>query len=148
MAFPVAQAGYSTLHKLAYLAIIPAVVSLVLACALLRKSSAAGLTALIRDGAVARVLATAVLEAVRYSGCRMGFMPGNLPELIGVLLFDRFALGQLLRLLSAALPIIFGMAPVSKSFSPSGASICQVGGRFPTGPLWASVSSSAPWSRD
>jgi len=93
VAFPAAQAGYRTLHDLAYLAIIPAATMLVLAWALLRKSSAAGLAALIRDGAVAGALATVALEAVRYSGFRMGFMPGNLPELMGVLLFDRFALG-------------------------------------------------------
>jgi hypothetical protein len=48
---------------------------------------------LIRDGAVTGALATVALEAVRYSGFRMGFMPGNLPELMGVLLLDRFALG-------------------------------------------------------
>ena len=93
VAFPAAQAGYTTLHDLAYLAIVPAAIFLVLAWALLRKSSAAGLGALIRDGAGAGALATVALEAVRYSGFRMGFMPGNLPELMGVLLFDRFALG-------------------------------------------------------
>jgi hypothetical protein len=93
VAFPAAQAGYSTLHDLAYQVIIPAAILLVLARALLRKSSAAGLAALIRNGAAAGALATVALEAVRYSGFRMGFMPGNLPELMGVLLFDRFALG-------------------------------------------------------
>jgi len=93
IAFPAAQAGYSTLHDLASLAIIPAAILLVLAWAFLRNSNAAGLAALIRDGAIAGALATVALEAVRYSGFRMGFMPGNLPELMGVLLFDRFALG-------------------------------------------------------
>jgi hypothetical protein len=93
VAFPAAEAGYTTLHDLAYLAIIPAAILLVLAWALLRKSSAPGLGALIRDGAVAGALATVALEAVRYSAFRIGFMPGNLPELMGVLLFDRFALG-------------------------------------------------------
>jgi hypothetical protein len=93
VAFPAAQAGYTTLHDLAYLAIIPAAVLLVFAWAVLRKSYAAGLAASIRDGAVAGAVATVVLEAVRYSGFRIGFMPGNLPELMGVLLFDRFALG-------------------------------------------------------
>jgi len=93
VAFPAAQAGYTTLHDLAYLAIIPAAVLLVLAWAVLRKSYAAGLAASIRDGAVAGALATVALEAVRYSGFRIGFMPGNLPELMGVLLFDRFTLG-------------------------------------------------------
>ena len=91
-AFPAAQAGYSNLHELAYLAIIPAAVLLVPAWAFLRKSSV-GLAALIRDGAVAGALATVALEAVRYFGFRMGFMPGNLLELMGVLLFNRFALG-------------------------------------------------------
>ena len=91
-AFPAAQAGYSTLHELAYLVIIPAAVLLIVAWALLRRSSAAGLAALIRDGAVAGALATVALEGARYSGFRMGFMPGNLPELMGVLL-SSFALG-------------------------------------------------------
>ena len=66
---------------------------LVLAWAFLRKSPFAELAASIRNGAMAGALATVALEAVRYTGFRMGFMPGNLPELMGVLLFDRFALG-------------------------------------------------------
>ena len=32
-------------------------------------------------------------EVVRYSGFRLGFMPGNLPGPMGVLVLDRFALG-------------------------------------------------------
>jgi len=92
MAFPAAQAGYSTLRDLAYLAIIPAAILLLLAWSLLRRSPTR-LAGLIRDGAIAGALAMVALEAVRYSGFRMGFMPGNLPELMGVLLFDRFALG-------------------------------------------------------
>ena len=54
IAFPAAQAGYGTLHDLAYLAIIPAAILLVLAWALLRKSSAAGLGAFIRGGRCSR----------------------------------------------------------------------------------------------
>jgi len=147
VAFPAAQAGYTTLHDLAYLAIIPAAVLLVLAWAVLRKSYAAGLAASIRDGAVAGALATVALEAVRYSGFRIGFMPGNLPELMcSCSTVSLWA--QLLRPLSAVLLIIFGTVPASESSSPLGVSICRVGGRFPTGPLWASVSSSVPWSRD
>ena len=93
MAFPASQAGYSTLHDLALLAIIPAAMLLVLAWAFLRKSPLTELAASICRGALAGTLATIALEAVRYSGFRMGFMPGNLPQLMGVLLFDRFALG-------------------------------------------------------
>ena len=92
-AFPAAQAGYSTLHDLAFFAVIPAAVLLVLAWAFLRNSPFDELAASICNGALAGAVATIALEAVRYSGFRMGFMPGNLPELMGVLLFDRFALG-------------------------------------------------------
>ena len=92
-AFPVSQAGYSTLHDLAFSSIIPSGVLLVIAWAFLRMSRVTEFAASIRNGAIAGALATIALEAVRYSGFRMGFMPGNLPELMGVLLFDRFAFG-------------------------------------------------------
>ena len=148
VAFPAAHAGYTTLHELAYLAIVPAAISLVLAWALLRKSSAAGLEAFIRDGAVAGALAMVALEAVRYSGFRIGFMPGNLPELMGVLLFDRFALGP------TAASTLGGFAYHFWNGACFG--IIFALGRFnlpgwwaiPYGPRWASVSSSARWARD
>ena len=92
-AFPASQAGYSTLHDLALTAIVPAAALLILAWTLLRKSRFAKLAGLLSDGAIAGALATFALEAIRYPGFRMGYMPGNLPELMGVLLFDRFALG-------------------------------------------------------
>ncbi len=92
-AFPSALAGFGTLHGLAFSAILPAAVVLGIAWILLRRSGFHELAVLIRNGAIAGALATIALEAVRYTGFRMGFMPGNLPELMGVLLFDRFALG-------------------------------------------------------
>ncbi len=92
-AFPASLAGYSTLHDLALSAIIPAAALLVIAWAFLRKAPFAELAVSIRNGALAGAVATIALEAVRYSGFRLGFMPGNLPELMGVLLLDRFALG-------------------------------------------------------
>jgi hypothetical protein len=92
-AFPASQAGYNTLHDLAVSSIIPCGVLLVIAWTFLRRSRFTEFAASIRNGAIAGALATIALEAVRYSGFRMGFMPGNLPELMGVLLFDRFALG-------------------------------------------------------
>src|SRR5258707_4043663 len=92
-AFPASQAGCSTLHDLTFSAVLPAAALLGLAWAFLRNSPFNELALSIRNGALAGALATIALEAVRYSGLRMGFMPGNLPELMGVLLFDRFALG-------------------------------------------------------
>jgi hypothetical protein len=140
MAFPAARAGYGTLHNLAYLAIIPAAVSLVLVWALLRRSSAAGLAAVIRDGAVAGAVATVSLEAVRYSGFRMGFMPGNVPELMAAVRPLRSGSNHCVHSRRVSLSffgIIFAV----------GGSICRVGGRFPTAPLSESVSSSVPRSR-
>jgi hypothetical protein len=146
-AFPAAQAGYSTLPDLAYLAIIPAAILLVLAWALLRRSSAGRLAGLIRDGAAAGALATVALEVVRYSGFRMGFMPGNLPELMGVLRFDRFALGPTAASTLGGFTYHFWNGACFGIIFARG-SICQFGGPFPTEPIWASVSSSVPWSRD
>ena len=92
-AFPAAQAGYGTLHDFALYFIIPAAVLLVIAWGALRESRSREIAEAIRAGAIAGALATLALEAVRYAGFKLGFMPGNLPELMGVLLLDRFALG-------------------------------------------------------
>ena len=132
-AFPAALAGHGTLHYLAFSAILPAAVVLCIGWILLRRSGFHELAVLIRNGAIAGALATIALEVVRYSGFRLGFMPGNLPELMGVLLFDRFALVAMTAPLLPGLPIISGMEPVSGSSSPSDDSGCQLGGRFPTG---------------
>lgn len=73
--------------------IVPAAAALVLAWILLTWIGPRWLAVLLVRGALAGALATLALEAVRYPGFRLGFMPGNLPRLMGVLLLDRFALG-------------------------------------------------------
>ncbi len=73
--------------------VIPAAALIAAAAILLNRSRFGEIAVAIRAGAVAGALATLALEAVRYPGFRLGFMPGNLPELMGVLLLDRFALG-------------------------------------------------------
>jgi len=92
-AFPPAQAGYGTLHDFALYLIIPAAVLLVAGWVLLRGSHFGDIAEAMRRGVIAGAVATVALEAVRYSGFKLGFMPGNLPELMGVLLLNRFALG-------------------------------------------------------
>lgn len=92
-AFPAAEAGYGTLHDFAFVLMIPAATLLVVAWAMLRRSRLREPAVAIQTGALAGAGATLALEVVRYSGFRLGFMPGNLPELMGVLLFDRFVLG-------------------------------------------------------
>src|SRR5690349_18038247 len=69
-AFPAAQAGYSTLHDLAFSAIIPAGALLAIAWAVLRRSRFNEIGAGIRNGAIAGTVATIALEAVRYTGFR------------------------------------------------------------------------------
>jgi hypothetical protein len=63
-AFPAALVGFSTLHDLAFSAIIPAAVVLGVAWILLRRSGFHDLAVLIHNGAVAGALPTHVMIAV------------------------------------------------------------------------------------
>lgn len=94
--FPIAESGRSSLDVLAKLALLLAAALLLATIALLyrgnkarARTSAAGLAA----GAIA----TLALEAVRLPGFWLGFMPGNLPRLMGVLLLGQFAAGPSLK---------------------------------------------------
>jgi hypothetical protein len=90
--FPAAQAGYSSMSVLAARVLLPAIVALGTLSVLLRKSHRA-ISRTIVLGAAAGIVATLPLEAVRLIGFHYGYMPGNLPRLMGVLLLDRFAAG-------------------------------------------------------
>lgn len=90
--FPAAQAGYASMATLSTRLLLPAIAALALVIGW-TWSRAPVLARVTIAGALAGLLATLALEAVRYPGFRLGFMPGNLPQLMGVLLLDRFALG-------------------------------------------------------
>ena len=92
LAFPAAQLGYASLQDLALFAVLPSIAGLVVIW-LFTRYTRPDVAAIILRGSAAGAVATLALEAVRYSGFRLGFMPGNLPQLMGVLLLDRFALG-------------------------------------------------------
>ncbi len=92
LAFPAAQAGYASLRDLALVGVLPSVAALA-AMWFAAKRTKPEVARLISTGFTAGVVGTLALEAVRYTGFRLGFMPGNLPQLMGVLLLDRFALG-------------------------------------------------------
>ncbi len=92
LVFPIAQLGYASLHDLALFALLPSIAGLI-AIGLAAQRRRPDAAAIVWRGAMAGAVATLALEAVRYSGFRLGFMPGNLPQLMGVLLLDRFALG-------------------------------------------------------
>ena len=93
--FPLAESGRGTMDSLAKLVLVPSIAVIGIVWGLLRhgddplaKSVAVGLAA----GAVA----TVALEAIRLPGFWLGFMPGNLPRLMGVLLLNQFATGPTL----------------------------------------------------
>lgn len=92
-AFPAAQLGYASLHDLALYAILPTAALLLALAALGRFKGLTDVADVILSGAMAGAIATLALEAIRYPGFRFGYMPGNLPDLMGVLLLDRFAEG-------------------------------------------------------
>src|SRR6516225_11625049 len=92
-AFPLSQTGIGSLHQLALELILPGALFLAAGFLFLRISGRHEAARLLVRGGTAGAVATLALEAVRYSGFNLGFMPGNLPELMGVLLFDRFAVG-------------------------------------------------------
>jgi hypothetical protein len=90
--FPAAMAGYGALNVLAKQWLIPSIIGLVIIALLARKRSPL-IARSIAWGALAGGIATIGLEAVRITGFHLGYMPGSLPKLMGVLLLDRFALG-------------------------------------------------------
>jgi hypothetical protein len=93
--FPMAEAGHSSMDVLAIGALLPAIaVTIMLIWLLHRFNDFLAKQALVGLGAGA--IATIGLEVIRIAGFRLGFMPGNLPRLMGVLLLNQFATGPTL----------------------------------------------------
>jgi hypothetical protein len=90
--FPAAQAGYCSMPVLAIRVLLPAIAGLIALSRLLWIPHRTISKAIVLGGA-AGILATLPLEAVRLLGFHLGYMPGNLPRLMGVLLLNRFAVG-------------------------------------------------------
>jgi hypothetical protein len=90
--FPLAESGRSTMDVLARFALLPSIAVIALVWGLLRRSHdpLAHSTAV---GLASGAVATVALEAIRMPGFWLGFMPGNLPRLMGVLLLNQFATG-------------------------------------------------------
>jgi len=90
--FPIAESGRSTMDVLAKLALLPAAALLLITIGVLYRfdDSLARASAV---GLAAGTVATLALEAIRLPGFWLGFMPGNLPRLMGVLLLNQFAAG-------------------------------------------------------
>lgn len=93
--FPLAESGRSTMDLLAKFALLPSIAVIGIIWSLLYRRDDP-LARLVAVGLAAGAVATIALEAVRLPGFWLGFMPGNLLRLIGVLLLDQFATGPTL----------------------------------------------------
>ncbi len=91
--FVAAEAGYSTMSDLGVGFLIPSIVLLAVVLAASWFADERDLFRQIRTGILAGLIGTIGLEIVRETGFRLGGMPGELPELMGVLLLNRFADG-------------------------------------------------------
>ena len=94
--FPMAESGRSSMDVLARVALLPSigVIGIFLGFLYRRNDPLARLAVV---GLGAGAVATFALEAIRLPGFWLGFMPGNLPRLMGVLLLNQFATGPTLR---------------------------------------------------
>jgi hypothetical protein len=93
--FPLAESGRSTMDVLAKVAMLPAIALIAAIWGLLHRRDDP-LARPVAVGLAAGAIATIALEAVRLPGFWLGFMPGNLPRLMGVLLLNQFATGPTL----------------------------------------------------
>lgn len=91
--FPIAQAGYAKLSSLAVEFLMPSVIIIFILIIVANAMKYYDLKKQISNGIIAGLAGTVGLEIVREIGFRMGGMPGDMPKLLGVLLFDRFAYG-------------------------------------------------------
>jgi hypothetical protein len=91
--FPVAQAGIAELSSLAVEFLIPSVVIILILIMVAHTLKYDDVRKQITNGIIAGLVSTIGLEIVREIGFRIGWMPGDMPKLLGVLLLDRFAHG-------------------------------------------------------
>lgn len=91
--FPAAQAGLAKLSTLGEDLLVPSVVLLAAILLVAHFRGHRRLANRIVAGAAAGLVATVGLEVVRSVSFHLGGMPGDMPQLLGVLLTDRFMLG-------------------------------------------------------
>ncbi|HKI87305.1 MAG TPA: DUF6789 family protein [Thermoanaerobaculia bacterium] len=91
--FPAAQAGIAKMSYLGSHILVPSVVLLIVVLILAIARHHRRLSNRILAGAAAGLIATFGLEVIRATSFHLGGMPGDMPQLLGVLLTDRFMLG-------------------------------------------------------
>lgn len=91
--FPAAQAGMASFPSLVRQFLLPSAALIFLLLFLLKVARQNELFRLSGNGMIAGVIATLALEIFRETGFRIGWMPGDLPRLMGVIMLNQFATG-------------------------------------------------------
>lgn len=91
--YPAAQAGYAGMPFLAKWLLIPSIVIILIVFGLAYSRHHKRLFNRMWAGASAGFIATIGLEIFREIGYHLGWMPGDLPKLLGVLITNRFMVG-------------------------------------------------------
>jgi len=91
--YPAAMAGYGGMPFFSKWLLIPSIVVIVGMFLLAKKQQYNIISRRIWVGALAGIIGTIGLEIIRILGFKMGWMPGDLPKLLGVLMTDRFMKG-------------------------------------------------------
>lgn len=88
--------GMPEMPMLATYALLPSLVLLLFVWVTATKSGHALLANRVWVGLWTGAAATGVLDVIRLTGFHLGWMPGNMPRMFGVLILDRMALGPAL----------------------------------------------------
>lgn len=91
--FPAAQAGYVQLSEVARQLLLPSILGIGLLMLLMWRLGYQLMLRQVGVGVLAGIVGTIGLEVFRVIGFEIGWMPGELPKLMGVLLLDQFATG-------------------------------------------------------
>lgn len=91
--FPAVQAGMASFPSLVRQFLLPSAALIFLLLFLLKVARQNELFRLSGNGMIAGVIATLALEIFRETGFRIGWMPGDLPRLMGVIMLNQFATG-------------------------------------------------------
>ena len=91
--YPAAMKGIAGMPFLSKWLLLPSIIIIIAIYILSRIQNRRLLSHRMLVGAVAGVIATVGLEIVRIFGFKMGWMPGDMPKLLGVLITNRFMEG-------------------------------------------------------
>jgi len=91
--YPAAMAGYGGMPFFSKWLLIPSIIIILAVFIITKVKNYDKLSRRIWVGVIAGMIGTIGLEIIRYPGFRLGWMPGDLPKLLGVLITNRFMVG-------------------------------------------------------